>query len=81
VAVVSAHQVRLRSTAHPSHVLDRLHWHGAILAFSSQQSEFSPQHSAKTLNRNGRKGRKGMEIGELPSCFASFAFFAVNRFG
>jgi hypothetical protein len=37
VAVVGAHQVRLRSAAHPSHVLDSLHWHGAILASSSQQ--------------------------------------------
>jgi hypothetical protein len=28
VAVIGAHQVRLRTSAHPSHVLDNLNWHG-----------------------------------------------------
>jgi hypothetical protein len=60
VAVVGAHQVRLRSAAHPSHVLDRFHWHGGILALSGQQSAFStqPGHSTAT----DAKGATEMEI-------------------
>jgi hypothetical protein len=43
MAVISAHEMRLRSTSHPSHVLDSFHRHGGILAFSNQLSAFSNQ--------------------------------------
>jgi hypothetical protein len=52
MAIVGAHEMRLRSTAHSSYVLDSFHRHGGILAFSS------PQHSAKPIYREGREGRK-----------------------
>jgi hypothetical protein len=52
MAVVGAHEMRLRSTAHPSHVLDSFYRHGGILAFSSQRS-------AKCIYRKEREGRKG----------------------
>ena len=37
VSIISAHQMRLRSTAHPSYVLDSSYRHGGILAFSNQR--------------------------------------------
>jgi hypothetical protein len=43
MAVIGAHQMRLRSSAHSSHVLDGFHRHGGILALSSQRSAFSNQ--------------------------------------
>jgi hypothetical protein len=52
MAVIGAHQVRLRSTAHPPYVLDSFHRHGGILAFSRP-------HSAKPIYRKEREGRKG----------------------
>jgi hypothetical protein len=38
MAVIGAHQVRLRSSAHPPYVLDSFYRHGGILAFSIQRS-------------------------------------------
>jgi hypothetical protein len=55
MAVVGAHQMRLRSTAHSSYVLDSFHRHGGILAFRSQPSAFSRQHSFKPIYREGRE--------------------------
>jgi hypothetical protein len=46
MAIIRAHQVRLRSTAHPSYVLDSLYRHGGILALSNQHSAFSPEASS-----------------------------------
>jgi hypothetical protein len=43
MAIIGAHQMRLRSSAHPSHVLDGFHRHGGILAFGTRQSAFSTQ--------------------------------------
>jgi hypothetical protein len=43
MAVIGAHEMRLRSTAHPSYVLDSLYRHGGILAFGTQHSAFSRQ--------------------------------------
>jgi hypothetical protein len=42
MAVIRAHQVRLRSSAHSSYVLDSLYRHSGILAFINQRSAFSP---------------------------------------
>jgi hypothetical protein len=38
MAVIGAHKVRLRSTAHSSYMLDSFYRHGGILAFGTQRS-------------------------------------------
>jgi len=34
MAIIGAHQMRLRSAAHSSYVLNSLYWHGRILALA-----------------------------------------------
>jgi hypothetical protein len=75
MAIVGAHQMRLRSTAHSSYVLDSFHRHGGILAFRSQPSAFSRQHSFKPIYRDGREGREGRE--EIK--YAGYPNFMASR--
>jgi hypothetical protein len=53
MAVIGAHKMRLRSSAHSPHVLDSFYRHGGILAFSVQHSAFSNQP-----NQSHRKSAK-----------------------
>jgi hypothetical protein len=48
MAIIGAHQMRLRSSAHPSHVLDGFHRHGGILAFGNQRSAPPSRRLRKT---------------------------------
>jgi hypothetical protein len=60
MAVVGAHQVRLRSTAHPPYVLDSFHRHGAkiVLGFQYHQPwAFSTK--ARKILETQRKGVNG----------------------
>jgi hypothetical protein len=41
--------MRLRSSAHPSHVLDSFHWHGGILALSPETA----RKQKKNFQRGG----------------------------
>jgi hypothetical protein len=49
MAIIRAHEMRLRSTAHSSYMLDSFYRHGGILASSVQQSAFGTHHSALTI--------------------------------
>jgi hypothetical protein len=59
MTVISAHEMRLRSTAHPSYVLDSFHRHGGILAFSNQQSVVDTLNTAKKIFETQRRGVNG----------------------
>jgi hypothetical protein len=45
VAILGAHQMRLRSAAHSSYVLDSFHRHGGILAFGIQPRTLSTKQA------------------------------------
>jgi hypothetical protein len=90
MAIIGAHQMRLRSSAHPSHVLDGFHRHGGILAFSTQQSAFSTQRSAlsvqhlvpetvswKQREKLQRGGTEQAEEGRKNWGVISFLFFGL----
>jgi hypothetical protein len=62
MAVIGAHEVRLRSSAHPSHVLDRFYRHGGILALSRQHSVVSIQWSAFSQTYLPQKDAKAAKL-------------------
>jgi hypothetical protein len=63
--------MRLRSTAHPSYVLDSFYGHGGILAFSNQRL-------AKPISRKEREGRKETKYISVAVFFAAIASLAVK---
>jgi hypothetical protein len=58
MAVIGAHKMRLRSSAHSPHVLDSFYRHGGILAFSVRQS-------AKPIAPQELKEFKGTKLNQL----------------
>src|SRR5579864_596895 len=83
MAVISAHEMRLRSTAHPSYVLDSFYGHGAKIvlgfqyhqpwAFSTKQGR-SLKYKAK--GSNGGMQNNQVEVSKLPPLPLRFKVFA-----
>jgi hypothetical protein len=84
MAVIGAHQVRLRSSAHPSYVLDSFHRHGAKIVLGFQY------HQAWAFSTKARKifetQRKGVNGGvqnnqiEIPNFLRSLCSSAFQGF-
>jgi hypothetical protein len=56
MAIIGAHQVRLRSSAHSSYVLDSFNRHGGILAFGNECPAVGhSQHAGKSLKNRGKE--------------------------
>jgi hypothetical protein len=59
MAVIGAHQMRLRSSAHPSYVLDGFDWHGGILALSNECPAVDhSQHTEKSLKHKEERSKR-----------------------
>ena len=80
VAVIGAHQMRLRSSAHSSNMLDRFHRHGGILAFGTQHSALHAQQATNLQTREEAERNGGGErTNMIPFQLLRYLFLRVSK--